>query len=157
VLKFARRSKVGTNRANDPHDLYLIENNLTVTRLWTDEISQRSSRIFERGPKNGNLNIQMDSEFLQTVRDNLISLGYENLSDSLVEEFARRLQDDEGVALSLAPDTGCEAERPPRTVTLPIQEFSRDVLLNDFANELFTDPVLTSSVNFVIVMAAIEK
>jgi hypothetical protein len=44
----------------------------------------------------------MDPEFLQAVRDNLLGLGYKNLSDALDEEFARRLQQDEGLALSPA-------------------------------------------------------
>jgi hypothetical protein len=43
----------------------------------------------------------MNPEFLQVVRDNLHSLGYQNLSDSLVEEFARRLQD-EGTHITIA-------------------------------------------------------
>jgi hypothetical protein len=53
----------------------------------------------------------MDPEFLQAVHENLLSLGYKNLSDTLVKEFAQRLQQDEGLALSPAVGTRKTAQR----------------------------------------------
>jgi hypothetical protein len=70
----------------------------------------------------------MDPEFLQAVRANLLSLGYKDLSDTLVEEFAQRLQQDEGLAPSPAAhrESVCgpeesedEPEFRPTTVASP--------------------------------------
>jgi hypothetical protein len=54
----------------------------------------------------------MDPSIVKAVRQNLLSLGYRDLSDSLVEEFAQRLQEDEGFTLS--PQKPSPAEAEPR-------------------------------------------
>jgi hypothetical protein len=64
----------------------------------------------------------MDPEFLQIVRDNLRTLGYRNISDSLVEEFARRLQD-EGTHITSPSRKPPKPKRPkPSIPTSPVPD-----------------------------------
>jgi hypothetical protein len=98
----------------------------------------------------------MDPEFLRVVRDNLHSLGYQNLSDSLVEEFATRLQDEgthitwpsprshqrerpeEQVPKSSGPDSAGEPERveSPRTAPKGLRKSPRKAAAEDDKDEV---------------------
>jgi hypothetical protein len=82
----------------------------------------------------------MDQEFLQAVRENLLSLGYEKLSDALVEEFAQRLQQDEGFALSPTEHNEfvCGAEEEPefRPKTIPSPARKSGGRVDDLGDEI---------------------
>jgi hypothetical protein len=43
----------------------------------------------------------MDPEVVKAVKEQLLSLGYQDVSDALAEEFAKRLQEDEDFTLSI--------------------------------------------------------